>query len=65
MGSQNGELRTLRFIHESSNVIFLGPTSVGKTNLRVALAEAAIQGGFGACFMAAHDLVADLGRAYR
>jgi len=43
----------------------LGPTSVGKTNLSVALAEAAIQGGFGAYFMTAHDLVADLGRAYR
>jgi DNA replication protein DnaC len=31
----------------------------------VALAEAAIQAGFGAYFMTAHDLVTDLGRAYR
>src|ERR1051326_1795307 len=30
-----------------------------------ALAEAAIQSGFGAYFMTAHDLVSDLGRAYR
>src|SRR5499427_9274611 len=59
------ELRTLRFIHEASNVIFLGPPGVGKTHLSVALAEAAIQSGFGAYFMTAHDLVADLGRAYR
>jgi hypothetical protein len=29
------------------------------------LAEAAIQAGFGAYFMTAHDLVNDLGRAYR
>jgi hypothetical protein len=29
------------------------------------LAEAAIQSGFGAYFMTAHDLVSDLGRAYR
>ena len=36
------ELRTLRFIHEASNVIFLGPPGVGKTHLSVALAEAAI-----------------------
>jgi len=33
--------------------------------LSVALAEAAIQAGFGAYFMTAHDLVTDLGRAYR
>src|SRR5512135_396488 len=59
------ELRTLRFIHEASNVIFLGPPGVGKTHLSVALAEAAIQAGFGAYFMTAHELVHDLGRAYR
>src|SRR6516162_2961658 len=59
------ELRSLRFIHEASNVIFLGPPGVGKTHLSVALAEAAIQSGFGAYFMTAHDLVSDLGRAYR
>src|SRR5499425_1746936 len=59
------ELRTLRFIHEASNVIFIGPPGVGKTHLSVALAEAAIQAGFGAYFMTAHDLVTDLARAYR
>jgi len=59
------ELRTLRFIHEASNVILLGPPGVGKTHLSVALAESAIQAGFGAYFMTAHDLIHDLGRAYR
>jgi len=42
------ELRTLRFVHEASNVILLGPPGVGKTHLSVSLAEAAIQSGFGA-----------------
>src|ERR1700757_1868430 len=59
------ELRSLLFVHEASNAIFLGPPGVGKTHLSVALAEAAIQAGFGAYFMTAHDLVSDLGRAYR
>lgn len=59
------ELRTLRFVHEASNVIFLGPPGVGKTHLSVSLAEASIQAGFGAYFMTVHDIVGDLGRAYR
>lgn len=59
------ELQTLRFVHEASNVILLGPPGVGKTHLAVALAEAAIQAGQAAYFMTAHELVADLGNAYR
>jgi DNA replication protein DnaC len=58
-------LQTLRFVHEASNAIFLGPPGVGKTHLSVALAEAAIQAGFGAYFITAHDLVFDLARATR
>ena len=59
------ELQTLRFVHEASNVILLGPPGVGKTHLAVALAETAIRSGQPAYFMTAHDLVTDLGRAYR
>src|SRR6516225_7053051 len=59
------ELRTLRFVQEASNVILLGPPGVGKTHLAVALAEAGIQAGQAAYFITAHDLVTDLGRAYR
>ena len=59
------ELRTLRFVYEASNVILLGPPGVGKTHLAVALAEASIRAGQAAYFMTAHELVEDLGRAYR
>ncbi len=59
------ELRSLRFVHDAGNLIFLGPPGVGKTPLSVAFAEAAIQAGFGAHFITAHDMVHDLGRAYR
>jgi DNA replication protein DnaC len=59
------ELRTLRFVHDASNVIFLGPPGVGKTHLAVALAVEAIRAGFSAYFITAHDLTADLGRASR
>jgi len=59
------ELRSLRFVHDASNLIFLGPPGVGKTHLSVAFAEASIQAGYGAYFITAHDMVHDLGRAYR
>ena len=52
-------------MHDASYVIFLRAPGVGKTDLSVALAEAAIQAGLGAYFITAHDLVSDLGRAYR
>ena len=62
---QINDLRTLRFVHEAANVILQGPPGVGKTHLAVVLAVCAIQAGQAAYFMTAHDLVTDLGRAYR
>lgn len=63
--SQVRELRTLRFVHEAGNVVFLGPPGVGKTHLAVALTVEAIRAGFSAQFITAHDLVSDLGKAAR
>jgi hypothetical protein len=55
------ELQTLRFVHDASNVVLLGPPGVGG----VALATEAIHAGFGAYFLPAHDLATYLGRAAR
>lgn len=63
--SQVRELRTLRFVHEAGNVVFLGPPGVGKTHLAIALTVEAVRAGFSAQFITAHDLVSDLGKAAR
>lgn len=59
------ELQTLRFVHDASNVVLLGPPGVGKTHLAIGLAVEAVRSGYGAYFITAHDLVSDLGRATR
>ena len=63
--SQIRELRTLRFVHEAGNVVFLGPPGVGKTHLAIALTVEAVRAGFSAQYITAHDLVSDLGKAAR
>lgn len=57
------DLQTLRFVHEASNVLFLGPPGVGKTHLSIALAVEAIQAGFSAYFLNTYELMSDLRRA--
>jgi len=63
--AQIRELQTLRFVHEASNVLFLGPPGVGKTHLAAALAVEAVRAGFSVQFLSAHDLVSNLGKAAR
>jgi len=57
------ELRTLRFVHNAENVIFLGPPGVGKTHLAIALGMEAIRSGFMAYYLGAAQLVEGLKKA--
>lgn len=50
------ELRTLRFIEERSNVLFLGPPGVGKTHLTVALGVEAIKKGYMTYFITVDEI---------
>src|SRR5271163_2989816 len=51
------ELASLAFIERAQNVVFLGPSGVGKTHLTIALGYLATQNGYKTRFFTAADLV--------
>jgi DNA replication protein DnaC len=59
------ELSSLSFIERMENVIFLGPSGVGKTHLAIALGYLATQAGLKARFITAADLAVLLDTAHR
>ncbi|GCC11861.1 transposase/IS protein [archaeon] len=59
------ELRTLRFLYNAENVVFLGPPGVGKTHLAVGLGIEAIKAGHKVYFTNASTLVERLKIASR
>ena len=59
------ELTTCRFIHEATNVLFVGPPGVGKTHLAISIGVQAVQNAYTTYYRSAFDLVDDLAEASR
>ncbi len=59
------DLAACRWVANGENLLLLGPPGVGKTHLAVALGRGAILAGYGALFISAAALVAQLSKAHQ
>ncbi|VDG98082.1 transposase/IS protein [Lysinibacillus sphaericus] len=57
------DLATLRFMEKRENIIFLGPSGVGKTHLATAIGLTAAKNRISTYFIKCHDLIQNLKRA--
>jgi DNA replication protein DnaC len=57
------DFTTLRFIEKSENIVFLGPSGVGKTHLSTSIGIAAAKKRTSTYFIKCHDLIQNLKRA--
>ena len=57
------ELNTLGFIERHENILFLGPSGVGKTHLAISLGITAAKKRYSVYFISCHDLITQLNKA--
>lgn len=62
--SQMLDLEGLRFLDNKENILFYGPSGVGKTHLAVALGVAAAKKRYLTYFISCHDLIMQLNKAH-
>lgn len=62
---QLSNLASLSFIDRKENIIFIGPSGLGKTHLAIALGYKATQAGIKTKFVSASDLILQLETGYR
>ena len=58
------DFQSLRFIQENENIVFLGPSGVGKTHLAIGIGITAAKKRTSTYFIKCHDLIQNLKRAY-
>ncbi len=63
--AQIQELAALAFIERAENIVFLGPSGVGKSHLAQALAYRAVMAGIKTRFITAADLMLQLATAHK
>lgn len=57
------ELNTLGFLERHENILFLGPSGVGKTHLAVSIGITAAKKRYSVYFISCHDLITQLNKA--
>lgn len=57
------EFTTHRFIHECQNIVFMGPSGVGKTHLAISIGISAAKKRMQTYYIKCHDLIEQLKRA--
>ena len=58
------ELESLRFMENKENILFIGSSGVGKTNLAISIGIAAAQKRYLTYFISCHDLIMQLKKAH-